>query len=188
MPDKVGPDGSSSPESLRSAVAVGPLETGDVEPLRPILETWIRSRDSGELLSGEVEEVLQFVRDSVEGRNNRTYLVAKSPSGEVLGMIGFKEPEGRMKEFSETGNAVELVNAYVAKEYRGEGVGRALVGKLEEEARARGYKEVVLNSGPRYRDTGWGFYDKLEGYERVGVIEKMYGEGGDAVVWRKVLL
>ena len=67
------------------------------------------------------------------------------------------------------------------------GVGSALVARLEDEARWRGYTEIVFNSGPRYKDTAWGFYDKLPGYSRVGVAEKLYGEGGDAPVWSKVL-
>jgi len=173
--------------SMSSTVIVNRAEGKDIELLCPILETWLRDSETGELLPNEVEEVLRFVRKSVEGHGDRVYLVARDDLGKVLGMVGFKPPEGRMREFAETGRTAELINAFVAREHRGEGVGRALVAKLEEEAKALGYKEIVLNSGPRYRDTGWGFYDKLEGYKRVGVIEDMYGEDKDAVVWRKLL-
>lgn len=187
MVGKVQRGGLPSPELCQPAVTVELIEEKDIESLRSILETWIRDRETGKLILEEMAEVFQAMRDSLKGENDRAYFVAKSPAGEVLGVVGFKPPGEQMEEFVKTGHAVELVNAFVAREHRGRGVGRALVERLEEEARARGHKEIVLNSGPRYKDTGWGFYDRLEGYRRVGIAEKMYGEGGDAVAWRKIL-
>ena len=32
-----------------------------------------------------------------------------------------------------------------------------------------GYTEIILNSGSRYKDTGWGIYDRLDGNSRVGM-------------------
>lgn len=164
------------------------LSDGDIPTLRPILATWVKDRASGQLLPEEVEEDLQVMLESIGGKNDRTYLVAEDVDGSVIGVIGFKIPDPRMLPFTKTSKPTELVNAYVSQEHRaGKGVGRALVNKLEEEAKAKGFTEVVLNSGPRYKDTGWGFYDKLEGYQRVGIAECYYGEGGDAPVWRKTL-
>lgn len=175
-----------------------PLETGrfhgtvrllrenDLPSLKPILETWIHSRDTGELLPEEVEEDLQVMRDSCSGKNDRTYFVAEE--GRIVGVIGMKPPKDALKQLVTTENPVELVNAYVAADKRkGQGVGTALVQKLESEARLRGNTEIILDSGPRYKDSGWGFYDKLSGFSRVGIAVKLYGEGGDAPVWHKVL-
>lgn len=164
------------------------LRVEDLGKLRPILATWVKDRETGESLPDEVEKDLLVMKNSVEGKNDRTYLVAETKEGEVIGVIGFKTPDSRMVPFTKTSRPAELVNAYVSSEHRkGSGVGRALVAKLEEEATKKGHTEIVLNSGPRYKETGWGFYDRLEGYQRVGVAEKYYGEGGDAPVWRKVL-
>ena len=163
------------------------LKEEDLTQLKPILDIWIKDRETGQRLPDEVEEDLQLMRESINGGNDRNYLVAEK-NGKVIGMIGFKNPDKRMIPFSRTSNPTELVNAYVDPELRkGRGVGKALVAKLEGDAGKKGFTEVILNSGPRYKDTGWGFYDKLPGYERVGVAEKYYGEGGDAPVWSKVL-
>ncbi len=164
------------------------LQVEDLEELRLILATWIKDRSSGEALPDEVQEDLTVMRESVGGKNDRTYLVAENLNEEVIGVIGFKTPDETMLTFAKTSNPAELVNAYVKiEERKGKGVGRALVAKLEETAKQRGHTELVLNSGPRYKDTGWGFYDKLPSYSRVGIAVGYYGEGGDAPVWRKEL-
>ncbi|MBI4057915.1 GNAT family N-acetyltransferase [Candidatus Microgenomates bacterium] len=168
--------------------SVRELRLDDLDSLRPILSTWIKDRDTGETLPDEVEEDLQIMGDSAQGKNDRQYFVAEDVNGKMIGVIGFKNPDPRMLDYCKTSNPAELVNAYVRVDQRaGKGVGRALITKLEEEARKKGFTEIVLNSGPRYKDTGWGFYDKLPGYQRVGVAVGYYGEGGDAPVWRKEL-
>ncbi len=175
-------------ETGRFKGIVRPLVEEDLPQIRPILETWLKDRGTGELEKAEVEEDLGLMRDSCKVGNERAYFVAEEPDGQVIGVIGMTSPSEVMHQFTVTRNPVELVNAYVAKEHRsGRGVGSALVARLEDEARRREYTEVAFNSGPRYKDTAWGFYDNLPGYSRVGVAEKLYGEGGDAPVWSKIL-
>ena len=170
---------------------VRPLEMGDLVQLKPILEHWVKSRDTGQPLPEEVLEDLQLMEDSVNRLNDYRYFTAVGVKGEVVGVIGMRPPDSRMLalDFLQTDKPVELVNAYVDPKQRGgKGVGRALVGMLEQAAVVQGYTEVVLNSGPRYRDTGWGFYDKLPGYQRVGVAIGYFGEDGDPPVWKKSLV
>lgn len=175
-------------EPQRFQGVVRDLRTSDLSAIKPILEVWLKDRQTGQALPEEVEEDLQLMADSVGHRNDRTYIVAETSDGNVIGVIGYKTPDETMKSYTKTPNPAELVNAYVnPNERKGKGVGRALVAKLEEKAREAGHTEIVLNSGPRYKDSGWGFYDKLYGYGRVGVAVGYYGEGGDAPVWRKEL-
>jgi len=160
----------------------------DIPQLKPILETWIKDRNTHESLPDEVADVMDVMRKSIDGGNDRVYLVAEASDDQVIGVVGFKNPDETMLSFAKTHNPAELINAYVAQDKRGgKGVGSTLVRRLEEEVILRGYTEIILNSGPRYKETGWGFYDKQPGYTRVGIAEKMYGEGGDAPVWSKVL-
>lgn len=175
---------ASHVEKGRFSGQIRPLAQADLVQVRPILETYLRDRNTGALNTEEVQEDLDLMRQSCEGGNDRVYLVADDGK-QVIGVIGMRTPSEAMQAFTSTERPVELVNAYVAE--RHQGVGSALVERLEEEALIRYHTEIVLNSGPRYKDSGWGFYDNLPGYGRVGIATKLYGEGGDAPVWRKVL-
>ena len=81
----------------------------DLELLRPILETWIRNRDTHQVIVEEVEEVLSAVREGAQGKSNFTFLVAETPKGEVVGMMGFRPPEDKMKPYVATSNPAELI-------------------------------------------------------------------------------
>jgi len=164
------------------------LIEADTDLLRPILERWIRDSETGEPFPNEVEDVIREMRASLTGLNDRTYITAETLENGVIGVIGFRHPEERMIPFTTRKEAAELINAYVAEKHRaGKGVGSSLVSALEHEVKKRGFTQVVLNSGPRYKDTAWGFYDRLAGYKRVGIVENMYGVGRHAPVWRKEL-
>ena len=127
------------------------------------------------------------MKASIIKENDRKYLVADD-NGKIIGVIGYKTPDTKMLEFSQTQNPTELVNAYVDPEQRkGRGVGRSLVSSLEQSAANDGFTEIILNSGQRYKETGWGFYDRLPGFSRIGIAKNYYGEGGDAPVWSKIL-
>lgn len=174
---------------------IRPLVESDIELLRPVLAHWLKDRQTQQPLPEEVQEDMDAMRGSLDGTNNRVYLVAQTTGGNVIGMIGYRKPEGKMLSWQEENipgiNPAELINAYVSPDFtREKGVGRALVAELEKRVKQAGFTDIILNSGPRYEESGWGFYDKLQpqGFHRVDIIEKMYGEGGDAPVWRKVLI
>jgi len=164
------------------------IRAEDIPQLQPILETWIRDSATHQLLPDEVNDVIKAMQESMEGKNDRVYLVAEGLDGQILGTVGLKNPDQLMRSFAKTDRPAELINAYVSKEQRGgKGVGSTLVKNLEAQAVARGYTEIVLNSGPRYKESGWGFYDRLPGYERGCMVENLY-RSGPAQVWSKTLV
>lgn len=173
-------------EIARFHGVVRPLCEEDLPKIKPILEAWIKDSETGEPIPQEVEEDLSAMRESIEGQNDRAYLVADEDE-KVLGMVGFKTIDERLKEYANTDNPVEPVNLYLDPRQRGRGLGRALMDALEQKAREEGFEEIVFCSGPRFRDTAWGFYDHLPGYLRVAVAKDYFGEGTDAPVWRKEL-
>jgi len=181
------PNGQDKSERQQFAGEVRNLQEADLASIKPILEDWLIDRETGNPVPEEVEEDLGIMRASLTGDNERKYFVAEE-AGKVIGVIGTTPPRESMMGFAQSQNPIELVNAYVSRDERaGRGVGRALVKGAEDEARANGATELILNSGPRYEQTAWGFYDRLPGYSRIGVAENFYGEGVSPPVWSKKL-
>lgn len=176
------------PPSERFQGTVRSLQLADLDQIKPILETWVK-KDNGDPIPAEVEQDLDILRASLEPDSNRHFFVAEA-DGQVVGVIGMQPLDPKMQALpflTAPPNPIELINAYVARDMRGgRGVGRALVSQVEAHAKALGHSHVVLNSGPRYRNTGWGFYDKI-GYERIGVAKDYYAPGRDAPVWQRAL-
>ena len=182
------PNHFPSPEGFKGSIV--PLQAVDLHYLKPILETWIVDRDTGEPLPLEVEGYLRRMGNSIYDSNGYSYIVAINEDGEAIGVMGIRAPEEKMMEYASTSYPSELVNAYVSQDYiKKKGIGRALVNALVELATVMGHTEIILNSGPRYEDS-WAFYDNVFG-PRVNTAIGMYpdknGEGGDAPIWRKLL-
>lgn len=175
------------PKEMPFQGTVRPLEETDLAPLRPILETWIRFPViTGELIEEEVEEVLTDMKKALEGQGGKKFLVAALSDGTISGVMGYQKLRDEMREFAQTDRPAEIINANVHDAHRGTGVGSALVKGIEAAAKGEGYKELLLNSGPRYKDTAWEFYNKRFG-QPVGVLTDFYGPGFSAPVWRKPL-
>jgi len=66
------------------------------------------------------------------------------------------------------------------------GIGRALAGFLEKRAGSEDRTELLVNSGRRYRRTGWPFWTRMYG-QPIAVAEDYYGPLYDAMIWRKAL-
>lgn len=168
------------------SVVIRQLQEQDRSDLRAVMESVVRNPVTGEVIKDEVEEILASMKNSLENPGTKTYFVAQTPEGRVVGMMGLQPPGDVMRQFTTTPNPIEIINAYVLSDQRGTGIGHELVNHLEEEAKNRGYTEIVLNSGPRYRFSGWPFWRRKYG-EPAGVAEKFYDGEWDAMVWRKDL-
>lgn len=177
--------GQEDKEKNKFDVDVRHVHKIDLPYLRRILEMWVRWQ--GEIIPEEVEDDLAHVRESLDRYDKEEYLVANDASGRVVGMMGLAfEPKPEVKQHARTEKPMELVRAYVDNNFRGRGVGKALIGHIESLAKSRGATEILLDSGPRYKETGHGFYDKM-GYARIAVNKDFYGPDGDAQIWSKML-
>jgi GNAT superfamily N-acetyltransferase len=163
------------------------IRPDDVEQLRPILEQWVRDSNTGALLPQEVEDILSFVSSSIEGSNDRTYVVAENEENKLVGVMGMTLPETDLLQYATTQKPVELVNAFVDQASRRNKIGDRLANRLEDIALQTGFTEVIVTSGPRYQKSGWPFWTKLYG-EPVAIQEDYFGPGNDAPVWRKSLV
>lgn len=180
---------------MKGREQIGPIEVrietlaeADIAQLEPILTEHVKDRDTAEVLLGEINEIMEYMCGSKDEYGRiRTYFVAKDFTGKVLGCMAFSEPDLDMfKHFATTSEeSAELLNAFVASDVQGQGVGGKLFNAVCDEARKEGKRQILINSGPRYKDS-WGFYDKVCD-ENCGFIIGKYGEGGDAKTWRKRL-
>jgi N-acetylglutamate synthase-like GNAT family acetyltransferase len=172
-----------SPE-CKLSVTVRELEVADIRKLQPILEAWVK--DEGHVQQDEVERILLNMVSSKVGHNKRKYLVAESSKGEVIGTVGYKDPDEIMQNVASTPKPLEIINAFVHPEFLGKGAGSALFDKVEKIAQKKRYTEVFLNSGSRYEDSAWPFYVSRYG-EPSAYIPDMYGPGEGAPVWSRTI-
>ena len=184
------PEDEFKKEHLQSILpTVEPLEEKDIEQLKPILETHVRDSETGEIIQREVADIQGYMKGKkdVFGRT-RKYFVARDDKDNLLGCIGYTQPEPKMISHFNTSpeESAELVNAFVsASVYRGGGVGKTLFNAACDRVKTDGKKQVILNSGPRYKKS-WGFYDRLCD-ESKGFLIDYYGKGRHAKTWRKAL-
>jgi len=168
----------------------------DIDSLRSILERSLIDSETGSPITEEIQSTLDRVTGFISDEETPfRYLIAQSADGTIIGMMGLTRPDEEMSAYAnDPAAAVELVNAFVDPEIRKSGAGKKLVEDLLTQARANGAKEVVVNSGPRYRETGWAFWARVmsdvkdeerKGYGETALLKDRYGEGLDAMVWRK---
>ncbi len=162
-----------------------PVQEADIPRLREIMSLSVIDSQTGLPIPKEIEQITELINASIAGTSERVYEVAVTADGKILGMMGLDRPSDEMIDHCTKApeQCGELVNAFVDPTERGNGAGRALVRSLESIARSKGISQIILNSGPRYRDTGWAFWEKMYGAP-VDVRENHYGEGLDAPVWR----
>ena len=165
----------------------GKLESNDVEDVIGVSKEWVRNMITGEVLEGEIKEIRGRMLSSLEN-DEYLYYVIKNENGKAVGCCGIREPEDKMKPYKSTpdSKSVELVNLFLSKNNRGKGLGYKMMQHLFSKAKELGYKEVIWNSGPRYRNSAWDFYNKLVG-KPIAVADSFYGCSIDAPVWRKNL-
>ncbi len=175
---------------------ISTLREEDIEFLDVILKEYIKDSETGKILEAEISEIENYMRgkEDNERKAKRLYLVAKNENGEVLGCIGYSKPDLDMiKHFKKilklndaemAEKCAELLNVFTRSE-KNKGVGRKLFDAACEAVKVRGKDYLLINSGPRYRNS-WGFYDKM-GAIRSGFIIDKYGKGRDAMAWVKNL-
>ena len=180
---------STKNSEIKPTWLVRALHPEDITSLTLILREHIRDLHSGEIVETEVQAVISYMHGMPDalGRTRR-YLVALDHCGQVLGCMALAIPDPEMSRHFATADTptVELLNAFVNSRYlRGQGVGLALFSALCEAAAADGALYLIVNSGPRYRNS-WGFYDRTCDNSH-GFIENYYGASRHAKTWKKRL-
>lgn len=163
---------------------IRPLRESDIPALKETLEYWLR--DDKVVAHDEVEEDIAVMRDSLREDSSRQMFVTEEED-KIIGMMGLAiPPKDVLLRFAKTDSPSELIMAYVHPDHRGgKGVGTVLINTAQDFAVTKRRKEILLESGPRHRNTGYPFYDLQPGFSRVGQINDFYGEGAHTMVWQK---
>jgi GNAT superfamily N-acetyltransferase len=113
------------------SIAAEPVDSDDARRLIAALDAGL-----AELYSPEQRFGPNFKAEQIEG-NRGTFLVARDGDRAVgCGAIRVLEPK-----------TAEAKRIYVEPDYRGKGVGRAVLARLEAAARELGVKRLVLETG-----------------------------------------
>jgi len=122
-------------------------------------------------------------RQWLANRSPRHPVIVAETNGEIVGW-------GSLNVFNprEAYRFVADFSVYVERTWRGRGVGRVLLEKLIELARAHGFHKMVLSAFP-FNPHGMALYEKL-GFRTVGVYREqglLDGKWVDTVVMEKLL-
>ncbi len=109
-------------------------------------------------------EFLNELSHNIDTRNGRYYIAEKE--GEVVGVAGYRDAPEYLKAHAKTKKPAELY--IVASKHSGEGVGSALIAKIEESAKRESFTEIQCYS-PGTHSNSWKFYEHL-GFVQHGTI------------------
>ena len=150
----------------------------DLPSIKEILSQW---NDES-----ETQKYFQRIENEIKGQIefDMKFWVLKDEK-KVLGIGGLSNCQPKLKPFIQTNNPKELKTIFLNQAFRGKGFGRKLVELLQSKSLSLGYKELLLVSAEKYRETAYGFYLKL-GFKQLGEVEG--GEVGEKMaVFSKLL-
>ncbi len=163
-------------------IRIRETSSDDIESLRSLLQEWCDGSEMGQISQEEVNSEIVGIETSTKGESDWLYVVAEDETGRLLGIMGMCKSNATIDAVlpsHEEKSAAELFSAFVSQSERGRGIGRLLVQHLESKAELDGYDEIVVASGPRFRETGWPFWQSFYG-DPAKVIEC-------TSIWRKSL-
>ncbi len=132
------------------------------------------SKADPELTKRYREDVLAVVEKTHRDKSQH-YVVTRNDDKVAIGYIGFRSCIKDLLPFTFTDKPLEVNALYIEENEQGKGIGNMLVQYIRYMAEQKRYTEIILRSGQRFKDTSWGFYEKI-GFERVGDTRDPEGE------------
>ncbi|GEM_PF-3755004 len=163
------------------------IEQGDLADIRLLLKDWVTIEETDEIDYDRIERILTLVQKESHERGDRVYLVAKDNDGNIVGMIGYKNPCGYMQSFCDTHNAAEVINFYTTDHFTDYSIADAILQQTETLILSEGGQEIVINRAPRYATGVEAYFKTKSDYKCVGKAEGFFGRNLDTPVWVKNL-
>lgn len=152
-------------------------QKGDLVEIKSILSQWNDEEYT--------EIYLSRVRNEINGITefNMKFWIASDDG--VLGIVGLSDLSPDLSIFSKTDKPGQLKILYIDNKMRGKKIGKKLALHIEKEALKQGYKELLVKSSEIYKNTAWGFYEKM-GYKQMGLIENSRNDK-KSMIFQKML-
>jgi phosphinothricin acetyltransferase len=161
-------------------IAVRPAAAGDVEAITRIYNQGIEDRVA--TLETELRTPDER-REWLASRGERLPVLVAERDGRVLAWASLNRFNPRPAY-----DHVADFSIYVAREARGQGVGRVLLPRIVDEARRLGYHKMVLAAFPT-NAAGMRLYEAM-GFSRVGIYREqglLDGKWVDVIVMERIL-
>ncbi len=159
------------------------VDTRDLEPVEDILSDWLGSYSTPEQAKDEVARRIDLIRNSLTGETPCRFVVAEDDDGGIAGIMGLQSSDIAPELFGPDERPVELITAYLRRDRRGAGIGRALAEHVEAMAVEMGFTTLLVVSGSRNRESGYPFWRRRYG-DPVRRDEDYWAPGAERVVWR----
>ena len=144
----------------------------DIDAIRNLILTYSQSQVPKQIL------VLTSEAASLPGRYSLPHgemLLARTPEQAPIGWVGlrpFPEMSDPQSPVRDT-DICQFKRLFVLEEYRGKGIGKALVQEVIKTAREKGYKEIRISAEIQLER-------EIESYKRWGFVEReKYFEGAE---------
>ncbi|OLS35262.1 arsinothricin resistance N-acetyltransferase ArsN1 family A [Bacillus sp. MRMR6] len=124
-----------------------------------------------------------YMRNWLENHRGRYKVIVAEEMGQIVGWASLNQYNNRCAY-----DGVADLSVYISREYRGKGVGKKLLVRLESLAKENGFHKIILFTFP-FNQSGQGLYKKME-FREVGVFQKQGILGGkfvDVMVMEKLL-
>lgn len=153
----------------------------DIEPIMDIYNQGIEDRIA--TLESEAKDLL-YMKNWFEQHRDRYKVIVAEQEGDVLGWAAINQYSSRCA-YAGVGD----LSIYIAREYRGKGVGSLLLKEMEKVAIENGFYKIVLFTFP-YNKIGQALYNK-NGFQEVGTFKNqgiLDGKFVDVMAMEKMIV
>ncbi|MEC1262082.1 arsinothricin resistance N-acetyltransferase ArsN1 [Bacillus swezeyi] len=129
------------------------------------------------------EKDIEYMTDWFHNRSEKDTVLVAEDNGAIVGWASLNPYSHRCAY-----DGVADLSIYIARSYRGKGIGKALLSSIEKAAVQSGIHKIVLFTFP-FNKLGQGLYDSM-GYREVGVFKeqgKIDGRYVDVMAMEKIL-
>jgi L-amino acid N-acyltransferase YncA len=125
-----------------------------------------------------------YMRNWFDKHRGRYKVIVAEDKGQIVGWASLNQYNNRSAY-----DGVADLSVYISRDYRGKGVGKKLLAKLESLAKVNGFHKMILFTFP-INQLGQGLYRRM-GFREVGVFKnqgKLDGKFVDVMAMEKILL